>query len=288
MRLALCLLCLGPRKKSHGQEATETGDGTRGLWVTRRVGGISPERANKQTPAGEVGVMEKGERGHRVCRDSGSGGVPRVLREGRESAGVGSRSPALGGAPEPGSAEPGGWGPRAEAGGGGSGGPGRLNKAGARGLATHNKKLMSAAARAAGRWSRGLGRGGPGGRGKERKARRRGAGQRRGFRGRNLLGSASPSGTQRGRKCGALGRRRSMGGEGKGGGERALACPDNSHRGRRSATPRLLLAADSCPHPAKSRESDARPLRPSNRGPGRFGSGRVCRAPRGRSGGAGG
>lgn len=117
--MRLYLLCLGPRKKSHGQEETETGEGTRRMWVTRRVGGISPECANKQTPEGEVGVMEKCERGHRVCRGSGSRGSPACSGRAGEAAAAGPLErggrfpePRAGGAPEPGCAGPGGRGRR--------------------------------------------------------------------------------------------------------------------------------------------------------------------------------
>lgn len=91
----------------------------------------------------------------------------------------------------------------------------------ARGLATHNKKLMSAAAWAAGSAVvRPLGEDGCGDQGRRGKERRGGE-ERRLFDGRNLFGFATSSSRQRGRKWEAHGWNHSLGGEGKGGGEKA-------------------------------------------------------------------
>lgn len=104
----------------------------------------------------------------------------------------------------------------------------------ARGLATHNKKLMSAAACAAGSAVvRPRGEGGCGDQGRRGKERR-GGGERRLFDGRNLFGFATSSSRQRGRKWEAQSWTHSLGGEGKGGGEKAAR---EQEKRRRAAEP---------------------------------------------------
>lgn len=175
--------------------------------------------------------MEKCKRRHGVCRDWGSGEPPwaggfhacsgragRRRRDGGASARAGSRRPARGNARSRQRGQ-GVRGPRPRS-------PEQSRRA--RGLATHNKKLMSAAAWAVGSVvarPRGGDGGGQGRRGKARKTRSGAGGQRLLFRGRNSLGFASSNGRQRGRKWEALGLNLSMGGEGKGGGERASRGP---------------------------------------------------------------
>lgn len=122
-----------------------------------------------------------------------------------------------------------------------------------------NKKLMSAAVQAAGAavarpW---------GGGGQARRRRRRrgwgGGAERRLFGRRNLFGFASSNGRQRGRKWEAHGLNHSMGGEGKGGVEKAASLLPGEQ------PPRILHLQSPVPcysHLASSRESGARPPLP--------------------------
>lgn len=117
---ALLSSVLGTQKKSNGQE-TEAGGGTRPMWVLRRVDGISPERANKQTPArARLGRWGNANAGTGCV---GTWGSPACSGRAGEAAAAGQRErggrfpePRAVGTPEPGSAGPGGRGPRAEAG----------------------------------------------------------------------------------------------------------------------------------------------------------------------------
>lgn len=202
----------------------------------------------------------------------GAGGFPTCSKRAGEAAAVGQRKRSgqvpghpPGGTPGPGGAGQGGRGPAAQV---------ARTKPARAGLATHNKKLMSAAAWAAGaavtrprggrrrRWRR------PG---KKRQRERRGGGGERRLVGRsNLFGFATSSGRRRGRKWEALGLNHSVGRrrERRRGKGRWLEPGGQPRRGRGAAT---LAAASSDPRgppaPANSRESDAHPLRPSGCGP---------------------
>lgn len=125
----------------------------------------------------------------------------------------------------------------------------------ARGLATHNKKLMSAAAWAAGsavarpRGDGGQRRKRKGEKGQERRRVRRRRGEPT-VGGHNLFGFSSSRGRQRGRKWEAHRSNHSMGGEGKGGGEKAALLPaENSRKGRRGPPLTSFSPAPCGPHP---------------------------------------